>query len=387
MEQIVEYRQTLQSLKEEVVRIRRDLHRIPELDRDLPKTEAYVKDYLAALPCEIIPAGDAGFCAFFKAKDSTETIAFRSDMDALPIDEENDVDYRSVHAGRMHACGHDGHMSILLGFASELAPEPDTLRVNVLLVFQGAEETTGGAKHICASGVLERYNVKRIYGLHLWPGYPKDTVICRREAFMASTLVFRAEIEGKSVHVGTYKDGIDALEVGCALVGRAYAMEKSEVAAEVFRILRFGVFQSGRATNIVPAHALLEGTLRTYSEDIHDFMWRRMREIADDLTRDTGCKITFSHSDPYPAVINDVALFDEAKAVLTSAGYDFFEPENPLMISEDFSWYQKYVPGLFLHLGTGMDTPLHSANYQIDEDVLLTGIDIFNQILKGNTAQ
>jgi hippurate hydrolase len=378
---------SLRELKDELVKLRRDLHRIPELDRDLPKTEAYIKDYLAGLPCEIIPAGDSGFCAFFKAKGDVETVAFRSDMDALPIDEANDVDYRSVHDGRMHACGHDGHMSILLGLATEAAKDMDALQKSVLLIFQGAEETTGGAKQICESGVLERCGVARIYGLHLWPGYPKGMVICRNGAFMASTLVFRVEIKGKSVHVGTYRDGIDALEVGCALVNRFYAMEKEAAPPEVFRLLRFGVFESGRATNIVPGHALLEGTLRTYSKDIQDSMWGRMREIADELTRDTGAEITFSHSDPYPAVVNDAALFDDAKAVLKSAGYDFFEPETPIMISEDFSWYQQYVPGLFFHLGTGMDTPLHNANYQIDEDVLPIGVDIFKRLLKGNTAR
>jgi hippurate hydrolase len=379
---------TFTNLKDEVIRIRRDLHRIPELDRDLPKTEAYIKDYLSKLPCEIIPAGDTGFCALFRAANGQsaesecgETIAFRSDMDALPIEEANDMDYRSVHAGRMHACGHDGHMSILLGLASELASGAIKPQQNVLLIFQGAEETTGGAKQICESGVFERYHVKRVYGLHLWPGYPKDTIICRRNEFMASTMVIRTEITGKSVHVGVYENGVDALEIGCALITACYKMEKTELPSDVFRLLRFGVFQSGHASNIVSDHALLEATLRTYSDDIRQFMQNRMTEIADEMMKTTGCRIVFSHSDPYPAVINDGALFDEAKRVLSDAGYAFFEPEKPLMVSEDFSWYQRHAPGLFLHLGTGMDTPLHSNNYQIDEDVLLTGVNIFKLLL------
>jgi hippurate hydrolase len=386
------YRDTFESsadLRKRLIEMRRDLHRIPELDRDLPKTEAYIKERLSALPCEIIPAGDTGFCAFFQANatgSATETVAFRSDMDALPIDEAGDADYRSVHAGRMHACGHDGHMSILLGLASELARGAGTPRRNVLLIFQGAEETTGGAKRICESGVLERYNATRVYGLHLWPGRPKDTIVCRRNAFMASTMVFRAEIEGRAAHVATYRDGIDALEIGCALVHKVYAMERSEIAPEVFRLLRFGIFQSGRANNVVSDHASLEGSLRTYDEETQEFLWGRMIGIAEELMESTGCRIGFSHSDPYPAVINDSALFDEAKAVLTDAGYAFLEPERPLMVSEDFSWYQRYVPGLFLHLGTGVDTPLHSNDYRIDEDVLLTGVNIFKCLLNGSPA-
>ncbi|MDR2156267.1 MAG: amidohydrolase [Clostridiales Family XIII bacterium] len=373
----------LPRLADELIKIRRDLHRIPELDRALPKTEAYIKQYLSALPCRIIPAGDTGFCAFFKAQDAetAETVAFRSDMDALPIDEVNEDDYRSVHAGRMHACGHDGHMSILLGLAHELAREPDLLRKNVLLIFQAAEETTGGAKQICASGVLKRCGVNRVYGLHLWPEQPKNAIICRKREFMASTMVLRTEITGKSAHVAHYENGVDALEIGCAFVNRLYAMEKSEVAPEVFRLLRFGVFQSGRANNVVSNHARLEGTLRTYGEDIRDFMWNRILQIAEDLMQTSGCRIDISHSEPYPAVINDDVLFDGAKTVLEGAGYRFLEPEKPLMVSEDFSWYQRYAPGLFLHLGTGVDTPLHSNNYRIDEETLLTGVNIFKLLL------
>jgi hippurate hydrolase len=308
-------------------------------------------------------------------------------MDALPIDEANDVDYRSVHAGRMHACGHDGHMSILLGLASELAKEPPIARrKNVLLIFQAAEETTGGARQICESGVFDRYHVKRVYGLHLWPDRPKNTIVCRRNEFMASTMVVRAEIAGKSSHAATYEQGIDALEIGCILVNRVYEMERSEVPPDVFRLLRFCIFQSGRTSNVVSDYTLLEGSLRTYSEDVKEFMWNRMREIADDLMKTTGCRITFSHSVPYPAVINDGALFDKAKAVLKGAGYDFFEPEKPLMVSEDFSWYQRYAPGLFLHLGTGADTPLHSNHYRIDEEVLLTGVDIFKRLLNADNS-
>ncbi|MDR0357711.1 MAG: amidohydrolase [Clostridiales Family XIII bacterium] len=375
-----------EDLAKRLIRIRRDLHRIPELDRDLPKTEAFVKNYLSLLPCEIVPAGETGFCAFFKADDApreAETIAFRSDMDALPIDEENDVDYRSVHAGRMHACGHDGHMSILLGLASEWANDPAMRRKNMLLIFQSAEETTGGAKSICESGVLRRFNAKRIYGLHLWPEYPKDTIVCRRNEFMASASVFRAEIRGKSAHVGRREEGVDALEIGCAFVNRSYAMEKTEIPPDAFRLLRFGVFESGRANNIVSDFTVLEGTMRAYDEETQEFMWRRLREIADEFMKSEGCDIALSREESYPAVVNDGALFDETKDLLISAGFSFFEPKNPLAMAEDFSWYQRHMPGLFLHLGTGADTPLHSANYRIDEDVLLTGVNIFKLLLKG----
>jgi hippurate hydrolase len=272
-------------------------------------------------------------------------------------------------------------MSILLGLASELAAHLEDLKSDVLLVFQAAEETTGGAKKIVDSGVFERFGVGKVYGLHLWPGYPKDTVICRKREFMASTMVFRVEIEGRSSHVANYRHGIDALEIGCRLVERVYAMARDEVAADVFRLLRFGIFESGTATNVVPGSAVLQGTLRTYAEDVCEFLWGRMNAIADVLMQETGCTIRLSHADAYPAVINPEPLYEEAKDLLVQAGIDFFELASPLLTSEDFSWYQHAAPGLFLHLGTGKDLQLHRGDYDIDEDVLLTGVRVFQTLL------
>ena len=370
----------MNGLHERLIDYRRDLHRIPELDRDLPKTTAYLRKHLLRLPCEIIEIGDAGFCAFFN-RGKQETVAFRADMDAIPIEEKTGVPFRSMHPGRMHACGHDGHMSILLGLATVVAERMELLADNVLLVFQAAEETTGGAMDICESGIFQRCRVKKIYGLHLWPGFPKDQIICRCHEFMASTMVIYADIEGKSAHIGAYREGIDALAIGARFINLVYEMEKSEIAPGVYRLLKFGRFNSGTAVNIVPAAARIEGTLRTFSEIVHQMLWTRLTEIAEDLSCKTGCKITLGHSEPYPAVINPKKLFSETKATLSKAGFDFMEPAEPMMQAEDFSWYQKYVPGIFFHLGTGINATLHNPTYQIDEDVLLTGVKVFQTLL------
>jgi hippurate hydrolase len=302
-------------------------------------------------------------------------------MDALPVTEENDVDYRSEHVGAMHACGHDGHMSIMLGFAGEVADSLGGLDRNVLLVFQPAEETTGGAKDIAASGIFEKYNTEKIFGIHLWPGYPKGSIICRDGDFMASTMVLYIGIKGQSAHIAQYKEGIDAIDAACKFITRCYETEKNEVSPEVRRLLRFGLLISGNANNVVADTALIEGTLRTYGEEVRDFLWGRMEEIAGDIGARTGAKFTFRHSDPYPAVINPHALFSEAKNTLTKAGFEFIEPLEPLMIAEDFSWYQRRLPGLFFHIGTGMTTPLHNPKYQIDEDALVTGVRAYKALL------
>jgi hippurate hydrolase len=302
-------------------------------------------------------------------------------MDALPVTEVNDVDYRSEHEGIMHACGHDGHMSMLLGLADEVAARLDDLDRNVLLVFQPAEETTGGAKDIANSGVFEKYGVEKIYGAHLWPGYPMGSVVCRDGDFMASTTALCVGVEGKSAHIAQYKQGVDALEAACRFIARCYETEKNEVSPEVRRLLRFGLLRSGSANNVVADKARLEGTLRAYHDEVMDFLWNRMEEIAEDIGARTGAKFTFSHSDPYPAVVNPRGLFEEARRTLTKGGFEFIEPPEPFMISEDFSWYQRRLPGLFFFLGTGMETPLHSPFYQIDEDALPAGVRAYKALL------
>jgi hippurate hydrolase len=371
-------------LREKLIRHRRFLHRVPELDRDLPKTSEYIRGHLADLPCEVVPVSDVGFCALFRgggAAGDAPATAFRTDMDALPIAEENDLEYRSAHEGAMHACGHDGHMSVMLGFADEVAARLDDLDRNVLLVFQAAEETTGGAKVIAESGIFEEHRVEKIFGLHLWPGYPVGSVICRDGDFMASTLVLYVDIAGRSAHVAQYRKGVDALDAACRFITRCYEMEKDEVSPEVARLLRFGVVRSGAASNIVADRAYLEGTLRTYADEVRDFLWSRMEEIAEDIGARTGAKFTFRRSEPYPAVVNPHELFTEARRTLTKAGLDFIEPPEPLMTAEDFAWYQRRLPGLFFHLGSGVEAPLHSPHYQMDENALEAGVRAYKALL------
>jgi hippurate hydrolase len=386
------------NMKEIITQFRRDLHRIPELDTDLQKTRAYLTNYLNKLSCELVDLGESGFVALFNTpvipenEDLTDptististisTIAFRADMDALPIEEMSDADYVSTHPGIMHACGHDGHMAILLGLATKIEEHLDELGdLGIMLIFQAAEETTGGAKLICDSGVFETYNVQRIYGLHLWPGYPKDTVICRSKEFMAGTCVVTIDIEGRSAHIGKFKDGIDALGIAADFIRATYDMEGRELDEKVFRLLKFGMLSSGTGVNIVASHAKIQGTLRTYDSETKAFLWNRMKEIAQALEEQTGAAFTFSRTDGYPPVVNPPAVYEEATASLKAAGFDIFALEEPMLIAEDFSYYLEEVPGLFIHLGTGSDTPLHTCNYEMDEDVLVTGVNIFYRLL------
>ncbi|MDR1572823.1 MAG: amidohydrolase [Clostridiales Family XIII bacterium] len=372
---------------------RRQLHRIPELDFDLPKTRAYVQTVLSALPCEIIAAGRTGLCAYFDAG-KPDTTAFRSDMDALPIAEESDRDYASTHPGRMHACGHDGHMAILLGFAEELSRRAGTLPHNVLLLFQAAEETMGGAQEICDAGVFEKYKVSKIFGLHLWPGYEKGAVVCRKGAFMAKACVFRIDLFGKSIHAAAAKKGVDALLAGAHFITEAYKPERGILPDnDTVGLFKFCMFESGTATNIVSGHSVLQGTIRCFEEDVFCRMTEGLRAVATDVERRFGCRVEIEFVLGCPAVYNDPGLFDRFKDALCGratarlpdgddgAPFLFTEPPAPTMTSEDFSVYLQKTPGIFFHLGLGRNAPLHSCGFDFDESVLPVGVKAFLRLL------
>jgi len=301
-------------------------------------------------------------------------------MDALPVSEDTGASYRSRHEGTMHACGHDGHMAMLLGLARELDQIIHTLNHNVLLIFQPAEETTGGAGDICATGILSKFNVKRIYGFHLWPMLEKNMIGSRANEFMAKSSELDILIEGKSAHCANADQGIDSLAIGCELVSELYRMEEQEIPASEYRLLKFGKMESGTVRNAISAKTVLEGSVRCFHDETGDFMFRRMDEIFRSYEEKYGCRISSSRNDGHPAVINDPKLFEEASVLLSEFGFHIFE--KPFMLAEDFSCYQKEVPGLFLFLGTGTNIPLHNNHFDFDEEVLMTGLNVYLKLLR-----
>lgn len=351
---------------------RRALHRIPELDRELPETLAYLKGVLAGLRCRVFAPMEGALCAWFDfGKDSA--IAFRADMDALPIAEKTGAEYASAHQGKMHACGHDGHMAILLELARRLS-EKKTLPNNVLLVFQPAEETTGGAKDICESGVLETHNVKAIFGLHLWPGVEKGTIASRKRELMARSCEVTVDIYGKSAHIAKAAEGIDALMAGTEFYRRAMEMERT-VPEGIFRLLKFGKFQSGTVRNALSAHTHMEGSLRAFQDEVFEGLAEGLRSLGRALEAEFGCRVEIHMSDGYPAVMNPEELYDRVAETV-----DFETLEAPFMTAEDFSWYQRYVPGMFFFLGVGETPALHADTFDFDDTILGKGADFFEKL-------
>ena len=358
-----------------IIENRRQLHQIPELDRQLPETLRYVRSELMGLGCVISEPAGGSLSAWFDFG-CEKSIAFRADMDALPITENTGAAYASRHPGVMHACGHDGHTAILLELARRLSKRKQLTR-NVLLVFQSAEETTGGAREICDSGIFEQYAVEAIFGLHLWPGLPKGKIFSRPGEMMSRSAELDVDIFGKSAHIGRSWEGIDAMEAACVYLQKAYELERS-VPAHIRRLLKFGKFQSGTVRNAISAHTRLEGGLRAFSDEIFFGLRDRLVEIAKEVENQFDCEVQVHTSDGYPAIHNPKDLHDRVFSIAP-----FGNLPEPSMTTEDFSWYQRYIPGMFFFLGLGENPALHSSNFDFDESVLPLGADFFEKITEG----
>ena len=353
----------------QIIADRQALHRIPELELELPKTMAYLNHALSELNCRLYYPMESALLAYFDFG-AANTIAFRADCDALPILENTDLPCASTHPGRMHACGHDGHMAILLELARRLNGKKD-LKRNILLVFQPGEESPGGARYLCETGLFAAFRVEAVFGLHLWPGLEAGRVFSRENELMSRSCEVDVDFSGRSAHIAKAKEGIDALAACMEFYRRATAMEQA-LPPEIFRLLKFGRMEAGTVRNAIAAEAHLKGSLRAFQDPVFEGLRECLYKIGADVGRELGCTVEISMSEGYPAVMNPPELYRRVKAVA-----DFGELAEPSMTSEDFSWYQKQVPGIFFFLGLG-DTPaLHSNNFCFDENILIKGANFF----------
>ncbi len=361
----------LMNVIDHLTRDRRALHQIPELQFDLPKTQAYLLDALKETGAEIEVLQPTGILAFFDGG-KKETAAFRSDMDALPIQEIKTGGYASTHPGRMHACGHDGHMAMLLQLARYAREHIAELPRNLLLIFQPAEEGGGGARSIASCGAFERRNVTYIFGLHVAPELPVGTLASRPGAFFSKSSEVYVTFRGKSAHAANSEEGLDALSAGADFLLRAQAMEKA-FPAEVFRLLKFGKFTAGTAANIIAEEARLTGTLRAFDNNVFADLQKGLADTALGVEAKWGVQVDLDYSPSYPPLLNDPALY--ARAVPLIKGFDYRELPKPTMLSEDFSYYLEKAPGVFFKLGIGTGIPLHTPEFDFDESALVYGVE------------
>ena len=357
----------------QIIQDRRALHQIPELDHDLPKTIDYLRRALAPLRCTLSSPIAGSLCAYFDCGAPT-TLAFRSDADALPIEEQTGLPFASTHPGKMHACGHDGHMAMLLELARRLNEKKD-LPHNILLVFQPAEETTGGARELCQTGIFTQYHTEAIFGMHLWPDLPAGVIASRSNEMMSRSCEVTIEVTGRSAHIAKAEQGLDALAAGVS-VYQQIQQAVDALPPEIFRLCRFGRMESGTVRNAVSGYTRLEGSLRAFQDEIFFSLQEKIRSICRQVEAKTGCAVQAQMNDGYPAVMNPPALFDWVAA----HGPAFERLEKPVMITEDFSWYQQSLPGMFFFLGAGPAPALHARDFDFDEQILCRGADFWEAL-------
>lgn len=375
----------LNFLLDDIVKNRRALHQIPETALEEFKTKEYLKNYLISIGLEPQEIVETGLFVYIEGKDKENCIAFRSDIDALNIKEETGAEFESKHVGKMHACGHDGHMTTLLGFAKYLTTiQP--LEKSVLLIFQPAEESPGRAKDIVETGLLKKYNVKAIYGMHLFPELPEGTVASKEGPFFAQAALMTTTITGKSGHGAMPHKTIDPLMAFTKIVDGYQTIVSRNLSPFDPGVVTIGKFCGGSAQNIIADTVNFWGTIRTFKEENTEFIIERIKEIHRGIELSYRVKIDEKIDIVYPPVVNDKELYK--KFVETMKNMNYVEHEA-LTISEDFAYYQKEVPGIFMLLGTrseekGFIHPLHSCHFNFDEKVLLKGVEAFARILESH---
>jgi hippurate hydrolase len=366
-----------ESFAEKIVALRRDIHREPELGFDTSKTADKVLAAIEGLPLEVeTGVAQNGIVATLRGEGEGPTVALRADMDALPITEETDLPFASETEGKMHACGHDGHTSMLVGAAHALSQDSSRGRLNgtVKFVFQPAEEGGGGGRVMVEEGVAE--GVESIFALHLWPGLPFGTVATKAGPIMAAADGFEMEIRGSGGHGAMPHLTVDAIVIAAQVVTALQTVVAREVDPVEPAVLTIGEIGAGTAFNIIPEKARIGGTVRTLKADLRRRMPERIEEVARGVAGGMRGHAELDYRFSYPVTVNDAGAADRALGV---AGELFGEDSvlrlpKPSMGGEDFAFFLEKVPGAFVWLGVGEDVSgLHTPRFAFDEEILPRG--------------
>ena len=326
-------------------------------------------------PDELTEMLDTGIRCVFRGNGTGDAIAFRADMDALPVEEPEGCAFRSEHPGMMHACGHDGHMAMLLTLAHFLS-EHRNLPRDVVLIFQPAEETTGGADRLVRAGVLRNPDVREIYGLHMMPDVPLGTIACVKGPIMASTCEIDVRFEGQASHGAAPHLGRDAILASAYFLTELQSVVSRRIDPAERAVVTIGHMEAGRIRNTLADEAHLEGIVRTYSNAVFEEIEGLIRSLIAGIEAGFEVRGTLTKHVYYPCTCNDAAAFERVRR---AAGERFAEAV-PRMTAEDFSYYQLACPGAFAFLGCRDDRyghPLHSSQFGFDEHALVYGLALY----------
>lgn len=360
--------------------VRRDFHQYPEFGLEEFRTQERIISYLDEMGIPYTKSAGTGVVGFIQGAQPGATVALRGDMDALPILEQNDTDYRSKTEGKMHACGHDAHMTCLLGAARILNDHKQELAGNVKLFFQPAEETVGGALPMIQEGVLENPRVEAVFGLHVSPELAVGRIGVKYGQMNAASDDVHITVHGENGHGAYPHNGRDAIVIAAHIITALQTIVSRNVDPRQSAVLSLGIISGGTATNIIAQEVKLSGTIRTLTKEVRALVKERVREVAELTARSLGGRAEVTFEEGYTSLINDNALVDLVK---TSAeemlGTDNVQVnELPSLGVEDFAFFAEHVPGAFYHLGvrneeTGCIYPVHHPRFDLDERSLAIG--------------
>ena len=386
-------RPEIQALQSELVSWRRSLHQRPELGFREQVTARFIGNRLQAWgidhQAEIATTGLVAVIEGTGTGAGHPVLAIRADMDGLPVQELNEVPYRSLHEGHMHACGHDGHVAIALGTAKYLSEHRDRFAGTVKIIFQPAEEGPGGAQPMIDAGVLTQPDVDAIVGLHLWNNLPLGTLGVRSGPMMAATEFFECTLQGRGGHGAIPQQTVDAVVVGAQVVNALQTIVARNIDPLKSAVVTVGEFQAGTAVNVIADSAYLSGTVRYFDPEYEALLPRRIDQVIAGVCAAHGASYKLDYQKLYPPVVNDQAIADLVRSVAlsvveTPAGV---VPECQTMGGEDVSFFLQAVPGCYFFLGSanaakGLDYPHHHPRFDFDETVLGIGVETFVRVVE-----
>jgi amidohydrolase len=372
---------------------RRDIHQHPELLYDVHRTAAFVADRLREFGCDEVATGlgRTGVVGVIKGrkpagKGEIRVIGLRADMDALPIEEATNLAYASRTPGKMHACGHDGHTAMLLGAARYLA-ETRNFAGDAVVIFQPAEEGGAGAAAMIKDGLMDRFAIDQVYGMHNGPGLPVGSFAIRPGPIMASTDDVNIRIEGLGGHAARPHISIDSVLVGAQLITALQSIVARSVDPLEAAVISICEFHAGNARNVIPQTAELKGTVRTLTPEVKKLVEKRVREVVAGVAQMTGAKIDLEYVSKYPVTVNHALQTDVATQVAKEIAGDANVHEMPpLMGAEDFSYMLEQRPGAFIFCGNGNSAGLHHPAYNFNDEAIVFGTSYWIKLVENTLA-
>ena len=377
-----------QTYEKEMIAWRHDFHAHPELNFDLNITSAKVAEILKSLGLDVYEGiGKKGIVAVLKNGDSNKSIGIRADMDALPVNEENNCTYKSTHEGKMHACGHDGHTAMALGAAKYLA-ETKNFDGTVYFIFQPDEEKTQGAQAMIDDGLFEKFSIDEVYAFHNLPGMELGHFATRAGTITASESLFKIELMGQGGHSALPHMGIDTITVGTQIITALQSIVSRKLNPAMNGVVSVTKFESDGNENILPGYSLISGDARALSPEANQIIERSMRDIVEGTARAHGIEYRFEYITRTNMTINT----KEQAAIASKVAEDLFGERkvdgncDPKLFSEDFAQMLMVKPGCYVLIGNGIDGPhgqsLHSSTYDFNDKLLVIGSTFWSKLVE-----